>query len=138
MAWKPSVYHPADKGMPSDWEDLRAFVLDRDGFRCQACWVKHKKQPKRLSVHHIVPRDSGGSNDPDNLCALCHNCHDLVEPNSRRLPSIRAIRRFYKDYMRGLEQETELRQEAGNAFRPNPNQSWQAIVYGSRRARSSR
>jgi 5-methylcytosine-specific restriction endonuclease McrA len=33
----------------------------------------------RLTVHHLVPRESGGSNDTRNLVALCPHCHDAAE-----------------------------------------------------------
>ncbi|MCK4305035.1 MAG: HNH endonuclease, partial [Candidatus Eisenbacteria sp.] len=28
-------------------------------------------------VHHIVPRELGGSNHPENLVVLCSTCHKL-------------------------------------------------------------
>jgi hypothetical protein len=45
-------------------------VLRRDGFRCRHCgdW-------RNLSVDHLIPRSAGGTNDPDNLQALCRRCN---------------------------------------------------------------
>ena len=52
------------------WPSVRAFVLDRDGYRCSECFAT-----ERLHVHHLVPRDLGGQDTPSNLIALCDGCH---------------------------------------------------------------
>lgn len=31
------------------------------------------------SIHHIIPREYGGGNFPENLIPLCNKCHDKVE-----------------------------------------------------------
>ena len=49
----------------------------RDGYRCQGCGA-----PKPLTVHHIRPRELGGTNDLRNLLTLCVACHDYVEPDA--------------------------------------------------------
>lgn len=138
MPWKAEVYHPKEGDMPEDWAEIREIVLDRDGYRCQACWIRHKRHPNRLQAHHILPRSEGGTNDLHNLCTLCHVCHDLIEPYSRQLPSVRAIRRFWKDYETGTKSLSESLVEADsslkNGFGENPNQTWQAMVYGGQRA----
>lgn len=41
---------------------------------CNHCLIK-----KGNSVHHIIPRSAGGSNDKTNLIHLCSECHDLIE-----------------------------------------------------------
>ena len=46
-------------------------VLKRAGGRCQLC--HHNDRP--LHVDHIVPRSKGGTNDLDNLQALCDYCN---------------------------------------------------------------
>jgi hypothetical protein len=51
----------------------RAVVLARDKHRCRACSTSHG-----LEVHHVVMRSLGGSDEPDNLIALCRDCHTSV------------------------------------------------------------
>jgi hypothetical protein len=53
---------------------LRFEILDRDDFRCQVCGTQ-AGAGRRLQVHHILPVESGGTNDPDNLETLCDACH---------------------------------------------------------------
>jgi 5-methylcytosine-specific restriction endonuclease McrA len=53
------------------WHEIRAQVLARAQWRCQACRVR-----TRLEVHHVVKRAQGGSDfDLDRLVALCPACH---------------------------------------------------------------
>jgi 5-methylcytosine-specific restriction endonuclease McrA len=53
------------------WREIRAQVLARAQWRCQACRVH-----TRLEVHHVVKRAQGGSDfDLDRLVALCSPCH---------------------------------------------------------------
>ena len=54
---------------------VRRGVLARDGFHCQAPGCGNRRF---LEVHHIVPREQGGSNKPRNLTTLCTLCHGLV------------------------------------------------------------
>src|SRR5262245_24871251 len=59
----------------TEWAAIRAFVLQRAAWRCQACGLR-----TRLDVHHVVKRAQGGSDfDPDNLVALCRVCHDQTD-----------------------------------------------------------
>lgn len=60
------------------WRDVRRFVLERDGHRCQlegpTCTGRAE------AVDHIVPWRHGGAwYDPENLRASCTQC------NSRRV-----------------------------------------------------
>jgi len=50
----------------------RALVLARDG-KCVMCGVTAKDAV--LHVDHIIPRSKGGTNDIDNLQALCARCN---------------------------------------------------------------
>lgn len=51
---------------------VRRAVLERDGFRCRAAGCG---RARFLAVHHLEPREAGGSNDPENLITLCGACH---------------------------------------------------------------
>jgi len=52
------------------YENVRQYVLYRDGHECQYC----KKRNVKLQIHHIVSRMTGGD-APDNLITLCEGCH---------------------------------------------------------------
>ena len=72
------------KGTNYGFENAKAMVLNRDGYKCQCCKGKHKDS--KLEVHHIVFRSQGGSDDADNLITLCHTCHralhdEKISPN---------------------------------------------------------
>ncbi len=58
------------------WESTKAYVLDRDNYKCQAC--KGKSKDKRLQVHHVKYKRNGGTNKPSNLLTLCSTCHKQV------------------------------------------------------------
>jgi hypothetical protein len=50
---------------------VRFMILQRDLYRCRIC----KASGVKLEVDHIVPLSLGGSNDMDNLQALCVPCN---------------------------------------------------------------
>ncbi len=79
-------------------KELRAFVLDRNGFTCQMCGaVAGETDPydptrkTRLHIGHIVDKTAGGSDDVSNLRALCSVCNEgarnltLDRPSSLKL-----------------------------------------------------
>ena len=63
-----------------DWEAIRYLVYKRDHFTCQDCAITKSS----LDIHHIVPFLSGGSNELDNLIALCRKCHMKAEHRLRK------------------------------------------------------
>ena len=50
-------------------------VFRRDGYRCQMCGAT-KSDGTRLTIDHIIPLASGGSNSIDNLQTLCRTCNE--------------------------------------------------------------
>jgi hypothetical protein len=64
--------HPNRATIPPS---MRREVLARDGHRCRTagCGSAHF-----LDVHHVVPREHGGTNDLDNLITLCAACHRMI------------------------------------------------------------
>jgi 5-methylcytosine-specific restriction endonuclease McrA len=76
---------PRAKGRPAasvtQWKTIRAAVLARAGWRCQACG-----RGGRLDVHHLIKRAQGGSDfDLDQLVAVCRRCHEQTDaPYGRR------------------------------------------------------
>ena len=64
------------KGINYGFENTKAMVLNRDGYKCQYCKGKHKDS--KLEVHHIIFRSEGGSDEDENLITLCHTCHKAL------------------------------------------------------------
>jgi len=64
-----------ERGYGAEWEKKRERVMERDGGLCQTC---HRAGyiVQASAVDHIVPRFEGGSEDDDNLEAICKTCHD--------------------------------------------------------------
>lgn len=54
---------------------IRAAVLNRAHGRCQMCGRTIAQHGIVLVVDHKIPQDWGGTNDDDNLWALCEDCN---------------------------------------------------------------
>ena len=63
-----------DRGYGSDWTRLRLRILKRDMHLCQPCLRKSRATPA-TQVDHITPKAKGGTDDDDNLEAICAECH---------------------------------------------------------------
>ena len=50
-------------------------ILKRAQFRCELCGISAEE--KALEVDHIRPRNHGGTDDADNLQALCYSCNAM-------------------------------------------------------------
>ena len=51
------------------WRRIRASILARDGGACVYC------HGLATEVHHLTPVRRGGTDAPDNLVSVCHDCH---------------------------------------------------------------
>lgn len=71
------------QGEQLDFFNVREYILFRDGHTCQCC--KGKSKDKRLNVHHIESRKTGG-NAPNNLITLCETCHNDYHAGKIQLP----------------------------------------------------
>ena len=92
--------------------DQRLRILERDGYTCQVCGLgagdpdpANPARKVRLQVDHIVPRSEGGSNEDDNLRALCNVCNEgrsnLVTPaKSQTINALAHVRRMPRDRQR--------------------------------------
>jgi 5-methylcytosine-specific restriction endonuclease McrA len=56
-----------------EWSDR---VRTRDQYICQHC--KTQLDHHTAIAHHIVPRNQGGKNLPDNGITLCRDCHIAI------------------------------------------------------------
>ncbi|MDU2065112.1 MAG: HNH endonuclease signature motif containing protein [Sporomusaceae bacterium] len=79
-------------------KELRASILDRDGYTCQMCGAvagePHPYDPTRstrLHIGHVIDKSMGGTDDPSNLRAICSVCNEgasnitLERPASNKL-----------------------------------------------------
>jgi len=64
-------------------KEVRAFVLDRNGFTCQMCGATagaphpyDDGRKTRLHIGHIIDKTMGGSDEPGNLRAICSVCNE--------------------------------------------------------------
>lgn len=53
-------------------QDVKQQVLHETGFQCAN---PNCRTPLTLDIHHLDKVSDGGSDDPENLIALCPNCH---------------------------------------------------------------
>ena len=72
------------QGSQLGFDNVREYVLWRDGHTCQCC--KGKSKDNILEVHHIESRKTGG-NSPNNLVTLCRTCHKGHHKGTIKLPS---------------------------------------------------
>ena len=64
-------------------KETRAYVLDRNGFTCQMCGaIAGEAHPyditrkTRLHIGHVIDKSLGGSDEPNNLKAICSVCNE--------------------------------------------------------------
>jgi hypothetical protein len=76
-------------------KELRARVLERNGFTCQACGAGandpdpfHPERKIRLTIGHIVDFSKGGKSELGNLRAECTNCNEGLQNASLPKPSL--------------------------------------------------
>lgn len=78
--------------------EVRAFVLDRNGFTCQMCGAvageAHPFDPSRktrLQIGHIVDKSMGGEDIPSNLRAICSVCNEGAKNLTLDRPSVQKL-----------------------------------------------
>jgi 5-methylcytosine-specific restriction enzyme A len=91
MAW--SKESRQSRGYGARWDRLRLQVLRRDGYLCQCdhCKGGALRVTPAQEVDHVLPKAKGGTDDPDNLAAIAHECHvrkTVEEQGGKRKPKI--------------------------------------------------
>ncbi|MBI3880383.1 MAG: HNH endonuclease [Verrucomicrobia bacterium] len=54
---------------------LRQFVRRRADNDCEYCSLPQEKEPLTFHIEHIVPRQHGGDDSPENLALACQHCN---------------------------------------------------------------
>ncbi|MDD4019208.1 MAG: HNH endonuclease signature motif containing protein [Kiritimatiellae bacterium] len=65
-----------NKRYGSSWRKIRAAFIKANPL-CVRCQQEGRLTPAR-EVHHIIPLRDGGTNDINNLMALCRSCHSEI------------------------------------------------------------
>ena len=75
-------------------KEVRAFVLDRNGFTCQMCGIAAGEphpddggRKARLHIGHIIDKSMGGTDDANNLKAICSLCNEGASNTTPDRPS---------------------------------------------------
>ncbi len=72
------------RGYGGRWKKIRERIMERDKGLCQPHLRKDQIMPA-VAVDHIVPKAEGGTDDDDNLEAICKSCHKLkTQEESKR------------------------------------------------------
>jgi hypothetical protein len=79
-------------------KEVRAFVLDRNGFTCQMCGAvagePHPYDPTRktrLQIGHVVDKSMGGGDEYSNLRAICSVCNEGARNLTLDRPSLQKL-----------------------------------------------
>lgn len=57
------------------YSEVRKRILERDNWTCQKCGQSMGK----LQVHHIIKQKENRVDADDNLVAVCHSCHRILD-----------------------------------------------------------
>jgi hypothetical protein len=92
--------------------ETRERILARDGFRCSARFLGGACDTI-LDVHHIRPREEGGTDEDDNLMVLCHSHHPMLESIrkailAKRRPEWKRCNRHHRSAQARYECERRL------------------------------
>lgn len=63
-----------ERGYGAQWDRDRKRILERDAGLCQIC-LGNGQVTLATQVDHIIPKCDGGTDDADNLQAICKPCH---------------------------------------------------------------
>jgi nitrogen regulatory protein PII-like uncharacterized protein len=78
---------------PDDWDVRRRQVYQRDQYKCGNCNSEGGPYgDTELHAHHIVPKNSRGSDQFTNLVTLCADCHSRVHPDNEEMQECREPR----------------------------------------------
>ena len=100
----------------------RAYVLDRNGFTCQMCGAAagdpspmDANVRTRLHLGHMIDLNHGGSNEVNNLRALCSSCNEGASDLTLARPSLTHL--LSQVRRSTIDEQLELRKWLNTKFR---------------------
>jgi 5-methylcytosine-specific restriction endonuclease McrA len=76
-------------------KETRAIVLERNGYTCQMCGAAagdpdpfHEGRTIRLTMGHIIDKSKGGTDDVNNLRAICNACNEGLQNAAPQKPAL--------------------------------------------------
>jgi len=80
--WQQDRGSNTERGYGWAWRKIRNKVMKRDKYLCQLC-LKEDRVAEAYAVDHIIARAYGGTDDMENLQALCKWCHAVKTAKKR-------------------------------------------------------
>lgn len=71
------------RGYGSAWDRKRKRIMERDGGLCQPC-LSVGRITRASDCDHKLNKERGGTDDDDNLQAICKECHSAKTSCERR------------------------------------------------------
>ena len=77
----PDVHNELyQQGVLYDFENIKAYVFDRDHYKCKVCGAKGGTKRidgtlVKLKAHHIDFKSKGSTDNPDRMATVCDKCH---------------------------------------------------------------
>ncbi|MNM21452.1 HNH endonuclease [compost metagenome] len=71
---QPGRQTAEQRGYDSEWRKLSAAIQKRDRYLCQPCLKTGCVTPSS-ATDHVIPKAEGGTDAPQNLQAICTECH---------------------------------------------------------------
>lgn len=79
------------RGYGAAWRCIRSYVLQRDKYLCAPC-SDLGRVTEATEVDHRVPIAEGGTDEPENLQAICRECHkQKTQAESKRARAQRRL-----------------------------------------------
>lgn len=112
---------------------VRFEVLRRDNHTCRYCGGT--APDATLTVDHVVPVSLGGSDDPTNLVAACHDCNSGKASSGPNEPIVADVAQDALRWRKAMEVANEMVQQERDAQAENINgfrRHWDGWTYCGR------
>ena len=80
----PAIHNELyQRGPMYDFENVKAYVFDRDHYKCKVCGAKGGTKRTdgssvKLKAHHIDFKSKGSTDNPDRMATVCDKCHTVA------------------------------------------------------------